>query len=800
MTTWIEPQPITLPSGFQNAIGGSPIVANRLVLNGYTQLEPAFAFLDPALYQPASASELPDLDRAADRLHHAIAQGLRICVWGDFDVDGQTATTLLVDVLRDLGARVSHHIPVRAVESHGISLPVLKSVLQNGLDLLLTCDTGISAHAAIDYAQSSGVEVIVTDHHQLGPSLPPALAVVNPQRLPEGHPLHSLPGVGVAYQLARRLYELAGRPEAAARQLDLVALGIVADVAHLAGDTRYLLQLGLQALRQSERLGLQSLYARAEINPAHLTEEHIGFVVAPRLNALGRLDDANRIVEFLTTADLSHARQEANYLEQLNNQRKLLTSQVYQGALTQIEQDPGLLDFACLVLNNPAWPAGVVGIVASRLVERFGKPVILVCSPPGQPARGSARSIAGLDITAAIRAQADLLAGFGGHSMAAGLSLQPDPALGDLNEQIGIFRRRLSETILTMTGGQLPQKSLSLDAYLSLADLNLELVSDLNRLAPFGPGNPAPVLACRSLTLLNHAALGREQEHRQLTVQAEGGLPQRVIWWNGASEPLPDGLFDLAFTVRSSNFRGQPELQLEWVDFRLQQPAGPEISPLRRIAIHDLRRQSRIQPLLAELMGETRASSLVWAEGPLAAGLEARDRFHLEPAISLIIAGIPPGPEELQAALEQVQPEQVVLLGADPGLDDLLPFMQRLLGLVKYALNQRSGQASSDQLAGAMAHRPAAVLAGLELARQRGQIDFAELSGGLLQLQPGPGSSEPPSHPIENPQDAAQLRLQSILDETRAYRSYYLRADPQAIIQLAGPSAPGSKRYSRQVT
>jgi single-stranded-DNA-specific exonuclease len=776
MPTWIEPQPVTLPAAFQSAIDGNPIVANRLFQNGYTQIDQALAFLDPSRYQPAPPSELPDLDRAAERLQQAIAAHQHICVWGDFDVDGQTSTTLLVAVLRELGGNASYHIPVRATESHGINLPVLKTLLDQGIDLLLTCDTGITAYEAIDYAQNSGVEVIVTDHHQLGPRLPDALAVVNPQRLPDGHPLGALPGAGVAFQLARRLYELAGQPDAANRQLDLVALGIVADVAHQTGDTRYLLQKGLEALRQPNRLGLQSLYARAELNPANLTEEHIGFVIAPRLNALGRLSDANRIVEFLTTEDLSLARQEANFLEQLNNQRKLLTSQVYQGALTLIEQDPSLLDYACLVLNNPAWPPGVIGIVASRLVDRFGKPVILLSSPAGQPARGSARSIPGVNITEAISAQKDLLTGFGGHLMAAGLSFDPVPAQGGMADQIGLFRRRLSQTIQTLTGGQLPQKVIAIDAYLPLSELSMDLVADLNRLAPFGPGNPAPVLACRNLTLLNQTSLGREQEHRLLTVKAEDETVQRVIWWNGMSEPLPNGPFDLAFTVRASNFRGQEEVQVEWLDFRLVEQPSLEISPVRQISILDHRRNERILPVLTQLQTGIGEPVLVWAEGPLPPGLAARDRSQLRPASSLAIAGIPPGPQELQTALELVQPEQVILFGYDPGLDVLQSFMQRLLGLLKHAINQRAGKVTRDQLATAMAHRPAAIQAGLELARQLGQIEYESRPAELLKIQRG--SSQPGEQ-----RSAAQQRLQAILDETRAYRSYYLRADARALIQ-----------------
>ncbi|HLF88166.1 MAG TPA: DHH family phosphoesterase, partial [Anaerolineales bacterium] len=325
MSNWILPPEITPPADLQDYVGGPPLVAQVLAQRGITTPAQAGGFLDPRLYTPAPAVDLPNLSSAANRLELAMRSHETICVWGDFDVDGQTATTLLVETLRNLGATVSYHIPVRATESHGIKLPALKEVLALGARLVLTCDTGIAEHEAIDYAQSQGVDVVVTDHHSLPPTLPNAHALANPQMLPPGHPLRDLPGVGVAYKLAEELYVRAGRPDEAEKLLDLVALGIVADVAIQRADTRYLLQKGLEVLRNTNRLGLRTLFETADLNPAQLSEEHIGFAIAPRMNALGRLGDANGIVEFLTTEDLATARIVAQQLEGLNAQRKLLT-------------------------------------------------------------------------------------------------------------------------------------------------------------------------------------------------------------------------------------------------------------------------------------------------------------------------------------------------------------------------------------------------------------------------------------------------------------------------------------------
>ena len=226
--TWIEPPNVTVPDALRTAVGGHPLVAQALVRRGFTDVESARAFLDPDHYRPAPPAELPNAERAAERLERAVERGERICVWGDFDVDGQTATTILVSALRDAGAVVRYHIPNRHEGGHGVHLPALKRLIAEGVELLLTCDTGVTAHRAIAYASAQGVDVIVTDHHDLPPTLPQAQVVVNPKMLPRTHPLRELPGAGVAYKLAQALYQRAGRPEEAHQYLDLAALGIVA--------------------------------------------------------------------------------------------------------------------------------------------------------------------------------------------------------------------------------------------------------------------------------------------------------------------------------------------------------------------------------------------------------------------------------------------------------------------------------------------------------------------------------------------------------------------------------------------
>ncbi|MEO0565615.1 MAG: DHH family phosphoesterase, partial [Chloroflexota bacterium] len=390
MKQWIYPETITVPDELSSAVSGHPVVAETLHRRGIQTATQAQQFMYWHHYRPTSSNELPDIDRAVERLKRAIRQRELICVWGDFDVDGQTSTALLLSALKAMGASVTSYIPQRLKEGHGMQVDAVKRVLDGGVGLILTCDTGVTEHEAIHYANNRDVDVVVTDHHKLPEILPDAFAVVNPRRTPPGHPLRDLPGVGVAYKLIEAVAPSDYDPTPL---LDLVALGIVADVAVQQGDTRYLLQRGLATLANTDRLGLKVMMDYAEVNPADVNEDDIAFRLAPRLNAIGRLGDANPTTELLTTRSLERARQLANQLEGLNAERQRLSEEVWQGVQAALEREPYLLKHAALVVGHPAWHTGVVWIVANKCVERYDRPALLLATPPDGLARGSARSV-----------------------------------------------------------------------------------------------------------------------------------------------------------------------------------------------------------------------------------------------------------------------------------------------------------------------------------------------------------------------------------------------------------------------
>ncbi len=747
-------------------IGGNPMVSQVLYSRGMTDIATAKGFLSAKDYQPSPPSDLPDLDKAVSILREAISAKKKIGIWGDFDVDGQTSTTLLVSGLQELGGAVVHHIPIRGEESHGISLPGLNKFLLQDLDLIVTCDTGVSSGEAIEFARNRGLQVIISDHHDLPKELPNANAIVNPKRLPPEHPLSTLPGVGVAYKIMEELWHLEGDDIKPQQYLDLVALGIVADIAILKGDTRYLLQLGLDRLRHTERAGLLAMMELTELNKSNLTEEHIAFVLAPRMNALGRLNDANRMVELLTTDNMGRARTLALELEGINAQRKLLSDQVYQAAQAQLLADEKLLDYPVLVLSHPAWPAGVIGVVASRLVDLYHRPVILLSAPPDQFARGSARSIEGINITSVITANQNLINEFGGHPMAAGLSMDPT--------KIPEFRQAVSLTVMNMGLGVQKEKDLQVDRYLSLPELSLDLVEDLERLAPFGAGNPPLVFATRNLNLAGYAAVGRSGEHLQLTIEDELDHKQASIWWQGAGFSLPERRFDLAYSVRASTYRGQRAVQIEWIDYRtvVSQPATFD-SARRSIEVIDLRSEPDPIIKISQLLADEEL--IVWGEAGALTELSCVDRTALPPAKVLAIWTIPPGPAEIQAALDIVQPSKVYLFARDPGMDEPNAFLKRMVGWLKQGIKTSGGNVRLSALACATAQRIPTIKAGLEWLELSGYIQVQFIRGDQARLELGSKQKKTTAHP-------ASSRLNAMLAESAAFRRYYLSAKKDRLV------------------
>ncbi|MCI0552587.1 MAG: single-stranded-DNA-specific exonuclease RecJ [Anaerolineae bacterium] len=770
MTLWLDPQPVDVPASF-STLGLHPLVTQTLIRRGILTPDSARAFLHP---DSSPSTPFPNIEKAVDRINSAIKNREKIGVWGDFDVDGQTATTLLVQTLQALGANVTYYIPIRGKEGHGIHIETLKPILDNDVKLILTCDTGITAHKAIDYANSRDVDVIITDHHDLGETLPNATAILNPKLLPADHLLANLAGVGVAYKLAEALLienrqssTLAtGASAGVVNLLDLVALGLIADVALLKGETRLLAQQGIQALRGTNRPGLKVMAELSGTNLETLTEETIGFTFAPRLNALGRLSDANPAVELLITNDLARARVLATQIEGLNAQRRLLTSQVYEAAEAKLHENPDLLTEPAIVLSHPNWPGGVVGIVANKLADRYHKPVILFTESEDGVLRGSARSVEGLHITQAITMQKDILLAFGGHPMAAGLSLQ--------KEKLTEFRKGLGRAIEKQLGAITREEPvLQIDAWLGLEEINLELANALESMAPFGAGNPSLVLASRAVQLKSVSTMGKAKEHLRLTIEDGNGNTQSILWWGGAGNDLPEegSTLDLAYSLRASTFRGKRQVTLQFEDFRVIEE-NIELKTTK-VEVEDWRAE-------AGKFKDLKESVLVWAEG--AEKAKGKNRFELYKADEFAIYTAPPSPADLRVALEIVKPNKIYLFGVSPKLENPSSplrmtdeFLSRLAGLAKYAVNQRGGRVTVGELAAATSQRESAVRIGLEWLAAGGHASIQSEEDAVF-LSGGSGE------PNQYLQKELYVAVKGILEETAAYRAHFARASAETLI------------------
>ena len=557
----IYPEQVDLVQQVSSSHGLPPLISRVLLNRGLSDPEEVLSFLDPTLDRLLPPFGLPDLDVAADRLARAVRRREPLVVYGDYDADGLTATCLLTRFFQELGLLCIPYIPDRLTEGYGLNQKALEE-LASRARLLVTVDCGVSDAAEVAWARDHGLEVIITDHHELPPELPPALAVVNPKRGGEAYPFGMLAGVGVALLLAlgvrARLREegwFKNHPEPNLKNyLDLVALGTAADVVPVLGENRILVSQGLQVLAETRRPGLLALKEVAGVNGKTVTFRDLGFRLAPRLNAAGRLGQAQGGLHLLLTMDLGQARIQARMLNELNRRRQSLEQEVLTQALQMIRQQD-LARQPVMVLGREDWHSGVLGIAAARLAEEFHRPVALVSLKDGL-GKGSARSVQGFHLFQGLGACRAHLVKFGGHEAAAGFTVS-EAKLPDLQDA-------LAEAFQTQVGEARLRPTLQVDAAVDLLHLDHEFYKHLERLRPFGPGNPEPVFVCQGVECLTSRVVGE----RHLKVQlSQGGVVLDAIAFDRASYHPLSGPLEVAFSTRFSFFMGRttPEIRLlDW--------------------------------------------------------------------------------------------------------------------------------------------------------------------------------------------------------------------------------------------
>jgi single-stranded-DNA-specific exonuclease len=551
----------------------SPLLAQCLLNRGLSELPVIGNFLEPRLKNLSDPFLLPDMEKAVERLFRAREQDEMLVIFGDYDVDGVTSTTLLVEVLRPLGWRVEFYLPNRMEEGYGLSADGVENCLKKfPTTLLLAVDCGSTAVETIASVRDRGVDVIVLDHHQISNPPPDAVALVNPQAAKMANAetssrpaLTELCSVGLAFKLAHAIIKrgreknLPGMAEFDLKPLlDLVALGTIADLVPLSGESRILACAGLRQLNQTQRPGIVALKSVAKITEKVGVYE-VGFQLAPRLNASGRLETAEESLQLLLAESLEKAMPLAHSLDSRNRERQKIEKSIVTEALGTIRMKFDPKDHYVIVEGQLLWHIGVVGIVASRVLHEFYRPTIIIGGENGEM-RGSGRSIAGFDMAAALRECNDLLVRHGGHAMAAGLSILPD--------KIDLLREKLNDMARRTLKPDHLKPSLALDAEVGLDEMNFDRLVELEKLKPHGQGNPATQFCARNLS---HAKpvlrIGAEKQHVKMRV-TDGNATHEAVWWNGGDKSLPVGKFDLAFAPEINQYKGSPSVQLKVLDWQ----------------------------------------------------------------------------------------------------------------------------------------------------------------------------------------------------------------------------------------
>lgn len=823
---WKFPSESPVDDAIVEAADNSELLAKLLVRRGFKTAQDIRAFLDPANFTPSSPAELPDMPRAVGRILQAIANNERITVYGDYDVDGVTSTSVMVTTLRKLGADVGFYIPNRS-EGYGLNLKAV-SVLasKHRTKLIITCDCGISNVAEITFARSLGVDTVIADHHSMPELMPPAVAILHPKQLDEEHPLFHLPGVGVAYKLSEALLIQQGLPEEVEKLLDFVTLGMIADMVPLTKECRYLVQVGMPFLVGSQRAGIKALLSQVKGEGTDL----VGFGLAPRINAVGRLSDATLAVNLMITDDPAEAAELAKQLELENARRQELCEQIFLQADVRASQALQSGDRA-LAIYSTGWHHGVVGIVASRLVEKYHCPVFIgELDEKEGIVKGSARGIPGIDLYEVLKANEHLAKKWGGHKMAAGWTVELDKA--------ELFCRGIVDTCNRALADQAMRPTLEIDLEVDPETVTQDMAALLTKMAPFGIGNKKPVLVMRKLECAATRPLGKENKHSRISV-ANGDIDQfECVFWNsrGRVPGIGDSM-EVAFMPEINVYNGNSRLQLVLADWRdpsrpyvapevvpipAATPAGtppganvnpsgattgsPSASPVidmtppadsslfgeksasrsssdapppaggsatqsdlgsplhppggkdnstagavktpgsaprdavrnasgarnssgQSITWKDLRAHAAPESLVEAAIRKLGTAVSVYAESsPVLKGVQLVDRVSIGQCQHLLLWSYPPSDAVFRELLEKSGATNIYLIGGvKPASDDAATFLKRLLGLVRFAVNQREGQADPERIAAALGCTKMAIALGLTILKKINIIDwFAE--------------------------------------------------------------------------
>ncbi len=679
-----------------------PLIQRLLALRGITADEEIRDFLNPMETTITHPNAFCGMVAAVDRIVFAIENNEPILIYGDFDADGVTSTSLLLRTLRELNANVDYYIPDRENDGHGLNTKVLvKLMTQKKPKLFITCDCGISNVEEVKFIKSFQKDVIITDHHEAPDILPEALAIINPkapfaldERLTASQINHltALAGVGVAFKLAQALLERFNKLEFIYDILPYVAVGTVADVVPLIGENRYFVLKGLELIQEGKNYGIKRLLEVAGYNLDNgLTAEQIAFGVAPRINASGRLDTAEAALKLMVTDNKQEVELSIITLENFNKIRQELTSNTYEQALEMLKTKGNYKN--AIILYNPEWHLGIIGIVASKLVETFYKPVFLMTySEDTKQIRCSARSVEEVPLYDMISNISPLLDTYGGHTMAAGLAFSIEKT--SLEE----VAEGLSKTIDEFLGDKQLKPTLKVDLEVTPDDIDVNLVNDISRLEPFGAGNPTPVFVMKNLQIKDKKLMGANKDHLKLTVQSGEKTFDCIRWSMGDIALAKGDTLDIAFAPQINEFNGNISIQLILKDIHSEYLKAVEEPSVK---IYDHRKKTNILNMVEEYVRDSKTKISIFAENKsIIEGLKPYpnlssriiSRINIQNCDGIMFFDYPANENDFNRIIEKAAPKSIHYMKYDYIKFDIPKILKTFSGMIKYSVNNKDGE------------------------------------------------------------------------------------------------------------
>ncbi|MGM0436967.1 MAG: single-stranded-DNA-specific exonuclease RecJ [Bacillota bacterium] len=734
-------------------------------------------FLYPAEYIPTSPKEFENMEKGIKRIIKAVEKNEKIVIYGDYDVDGVTSTAILVSFLRKLDAKIDYHIPDRFDEGYGMNKNVIKKMVEDDVDLILSCDCGISNFDEIKLAKNLGMDVIVTDHHDLPENLPPADIILTPKFFAKEHQAHDLPGAGMVYYLVKGIMNFINKNKyyknlfeykiKADYYLDYLALAIVADVVPLKGENRFLLQKGLKNLKTTDKKSLNELFEMSGINKELISEEDIAFRIAPIINAAGRIEDAKIAVEMLLTKDKIKVKKLSNKLIKINSRRKEIQEKIIKEAEEILKSEEDFQNKG-IILYQPHWHEGLLGIAAGRLTENYKIPAFLMTLKEDKGTiTGSARSIPEIHVNNKLKNVKNHLLKSGGHAGAAGFSLKRD--------QYTIFKKKLASLLENDLSEISREETIKVDAQLKLGDIDLDMYNDIRKLAPFGEENEKPLFMTNNCQLLQSRNFG-DNNHKRLILKQNNNKITAIWWWAG-EQKIPKNL-DLIYHLDINRFRGRENIQLvikEVIDSDYSYKFSTKDDFTKFIKIKDYRNWQNNKKLKNDIYNFENA--VYYQEGNSKIYFDQIiDRYGIGENDKLVLISFPPSLSILYDLIYNNEPSEIILAFDKNKLKENENFLKKVMSFLKYILKEKNGYFKIPNIAVLTEELEVTIKVTLKYLEASGYIELEKINENNYFIKRG-GKTDKGKKRIY------KKRLKSLLKESKSFKNFLYKTNSEEILR-----------------